>query len=256
MTKSPIYHDGLRALLRIVERAIEQDDSDALEDALVLGRKLDFEQHANINTYINGSMERLASDYDDWFMYNKDQVIEAKRQLEKVAYGDFDEAMRMLENDLYCIDRYRNESDIESNVFRSDFFDNDDRKKWHELRSVMLKYFKVPYSENQNDEIENAMKELREYQQKSYGPLIPTMTATYIKRYANGADGATLKLIWIDGGVRVDTAAPFYEEIDDYFINQSPIKNRQMFIPSCFPESFGEYKLGDTDSVDLFRWEL
>jgi hypothetical protein len=248
----PTLHYDLRALLRVIERAYDQNSVEALDDARDLAGALPPECHENLRTYIGGLLERIRNEERDYRLHTDIDIDEAKEALEKIAYGDFDEAMMKLEYDLRSLDRYRNENEMESRVFRPELFSNEDREKWNELQAVVAEYLPEPFSEENDKALEDAVASLRSYQQRSHGALVPTMTATY----RNGNEGTTVRLAWVDEGLQVATHAPFYEELDDFFINTSPIESRADFLPSRFPKSVGEYKLGGIMSANLFQYEL
>jgi hypothetical protein len=248
----PTSHRTLRALLRTIERAYKQKDIEALHDAYDLTDS-STQDYDEIVEYINGLSERLRNgEYKSYFMYTDDDVAAMKTDLEMLAYGDFDEAMLQLEYDLRSIDRYRGDDELESQVFRPELFADEDRTKWNELWAITMACLDAPGDSEENGLVSGAIAKLRSYQQKSHGPLVPTLTATY--RREN--EGVSVRLAWDDQCLYVETHAPFIVELDEYFINTAPINGIADFTPKCFPERFGEYKLGCVDSANLFKYEL
>jgi hypothetical protein len=247
----PISHRELRALLRVIERASEQKDREALEDAHVLASVMPDEYKTDVREYVNGLSERARDgNYKAYYMYTDGDVEAMRDSLELIAYGNFDEAMQELEYDLRSLDRYSSDQHMSSRVFKPELFTSEDRIIWKELQDIADIYL---HERGEDDEtaIENAVKKLRLYQQKSYGPLIPTMTATY----RNKNEGVSVRLAWYDNCLHVQTHAPFIEEIDEYFITTAPIKDEADFTPACFPDRFDEYALGDTEVTRLFKHE-
>ena len=174
-----------------------------------------------------------------------------------MAYGDFDEAMQDLEYDLRALDTLPEGKSLASDVYDSELFDDEgDNKIWGELRAVALKWAGKRYSEASEREALAAVKKLRGYQQKSYGALVPVITVTYLRKVGDDTVGVGVQAAWIDEGLHITTHAPFYEELDDFFINQSPVESRKMFTPDCFPKSIGGYELSGTTIANLFRHEL
>jgi hypothetical protein len=248
----PSTHRTLRALLRTIERANAQGDIDALKDAYDLAEELT-ENGGLVMEYINGLSERLRDgEYRAYFMYTDQDLDNIKNDLEKEGFGDFDEAMEILEYDLNSIDRYRSIDDMESRVFRPELFEDDDRAIWNTLWANAKSYF----DDNKSDTADNCLGEsimkIRSYQQKSHGPLILTLTASYRTKEA----GVSVCLAWYDDRAHVITHAPFAAELEEYFTSISPVNVVSDFKPECFPANVGEYKLGSISRNSLFRYEL
>ncbi len=250
----PISHNELRAFLQIVEKVVKIGDASLLLDLCALSGLFSYDYMDDVNTYVFGSQERLQFGADtEYRSYGDDDIDEAKKDLEEIAYGDFDEAMSVLESDLNDFPyHYSHMSDI----FRPDYFKADDRKIWDKLRKVIAK----PAAESDQDKLErtakNAVEKLRLYQQKSYGKLIPVMFATYMKQETDDTVGVSVKLAWDNRCLRIITQAPFYAELDDFFINTNPIKRVEFFNKKHLPVEIGGYKLHTADSYNLFRYEM
>jgi hypothetical protein len=248
----PISHRELRALLRIIERAYKEEDSEALDDTYDLVNLLSDEYKTDVQEYISGLIQQTRDgEYKAYHMYTNDSLEAMKDNLEERAFGSFKEAMQEHDYDLRSLDRYSSDQNMSSRVFKPELFTSEDRIIWKELQDIADIYL---HERGEDDEtaIENAVKKLRLYQQKSYGPLIPTMTATY----RNKNEGVSVRLAWYDNCLHVQTHAPFIEEIDEYFITTAPIKDEADFTPACFPDRFDEYALGDTEVTRLFKHEL
>lgn len=252
----PTSHAALRALLRIIERANEQKSIDMLDDARTLIGGAAPGLAYELKEYVIGLRERIQGEDEYYQLQSDDTMSWFKTRLEKTAYGDFDEAMLCLEDDLKGADSCRSESNLQSNEFRPELFDADDRKVWEELRAVVTNAVGCSDSKKQDDELQQAINKLRAYQQKSYGPLIPTMIASYVKKVKNDTSGYSVRLAWVDEGLRVETNAPFYEQLDEFFINQSPVESRRMFTRSCFPRRLDGYDVAGVAEDNLFKHEL
>lgn len=249
----PISHTELRALLRVVERAYARKDIDALNDAFNLANLLPSEYYEDLQTYILGTREWIRyGDEDDYPMYDNADIHEAKETLEMSAYGDFDEAMDALTYDLRGIDRCRSKDSMQSLVFRPELFTDEDRQKWKELLDVALDCLHKPHDSKLERKVEDAVMAIRSYQQRSFGPLVPTLTATYRR----DDEGVSVRLTWFDECLYVTTHATFYEALDEYFITTAPIDGLADFTPDCFPKLIGGHTLGGITSINLFRYEL
>lgn len=255
--QGPPSHEALRALLRIIDRAVERKDKDLLRDIFDLCDRVSPDHAADAEIYVYGLYERSESDIG-YYVHDEKDIAEAQERLEKVAFGDFDEAMSELMYDLGSAIRYRSMDEAGSNIFRSDFFDDGDKVIWNELREVLRRTLVTNgYDEAMEAEADDAIDTLRTYQQKSYGPLIPTMTATYMKRTTEGAprEGVSVRLAWQDDHLEMETYAPFHKELEEYFAN-NPITHIDQFTHACFPEEMMDYELGDVADARLFAYEL
>lgn len=213
----------------------------------------------DLQVYVIGLRQLAAEEKPIYYRtYDDENISVAKTNIERCAYGDFDEAMADLEKDLMYYDRSRGEDPFLTDIYRSEYFGSDeDRAIWNELREVLNKWGRVgTYDSAADNAVHDAVERLRDYQQKSYGALVPTMTGTYIKKSSEGSHGVGVRLAWVDECLRVTTRAPFYEELDDFFIYQSPVESRKMFTPECFPKNIGGYVLMGVSSNNLFEYEL
>ncbi len=250
----PISHDALRAFLQAIEKVIKIGDESLLWDLCVIGGLFPYDYTDEICTYTYGSQERLQCGADsEYRSYSDDAIDDAKKELEEIAYGDFDEAMSVLESDL---DDFPYHYSHRSDIFRPDYFETDDRKIWDKLRQVIAK----PADESDQDKLEKTAKaaitKLRTYQQKSYGKMVPVIFATYMKQDSDDTVGVSVKLAWDNRCLRIMTPAPFYAELDDFFINTNPIKRLENFDEKHMPVEIGGYKLHTADIHHLFRYEF
>lgn len=243
----PMSHESLRSLLEIVEKALELGDENLLHNISILSDYIELDS-SDIHTYIRGKYERLPYENDEYPLYSDKEIESAKERLEKKAYGNFDEGMWILERDLLQIPFHK---EIESNVFRPEFFNEEDRRIWESLRQVLIAQ---PYAnqETWEKEAKAAYDSLRLYQQKSYGALIPIMIATYKKE----AEGVSVRLAWIDKALVVTTKALFYKELDEYLTHTNPIKSAADFTQDHLPQYIGQYTRESVEYDSLFRYEL
>lgn len=248
----PSSHRELRALLRTIERAYEQKDNDALQDAYDLAVALVKNENDEVVEYISGLSERLRNDYTGHYcMYTDEDIAAMKEPLDRQAYGDFNEAMLALQYDLQSIDRYASESDIEARIFKPEYFNNEDRAKWTELYGVantLLHETKVTIGDNS---VARAVSKLRDYQQRSYGPLVPTITASYRR----DDEGFSISVTWLDNEIVIAPYSPFHDELNKYF-DEHPVTAPDNFTPKCLPKSINGYELRTTSCAKVFRYEL
>lgn len=244
----PVSHEPLRALLEIVEKALDLRDDRLLNNISVLGDYVE-PDNPDVHAYLWGEYERLAYDRDEYAtMYSDKDIKEVKKYLEKEAYGNFDEAMWALERDLLHVPFQK---ELESNVFRPEFFNKEDRRMWESLRQVLISQ---PHTNHDAwaKEAEDAYKSLRVYQQKSYGALLPIMMATYRRE----AVGFSVRLAWIDNALDVALQTPFYKELSEYLVHTNPIKSVTDFTQDCLPQHIGRYTREAVEYDSLFRYEL
>lgn len=244
----------------LVEKALKYQDEELLDYAADLIDVAEYDNKADLRTYIFGTKDRLSKNdcayrHGRYCCYSDESVRGAKRQLEQAAYGDFNEAMQVLERDLFN-DSYGDA--IESDIYRPNLFSEKDKKLWECLRQPLKVSVVDSDGEKRGIAIMKAYNALRADRQKVCGPLIPVMYAFYIKRANGESVGVTVRLIWDDGCVRVDTCAdvPFYKELDAFFIETNPIKSLDDFNEDHLPRQIGEYLLDGVDAYSMFCYEL
>lgn len=236
-------------MLRLVKSAVDRSDASSLDDLRTIAENDD-----TLYDYISAQHERLIKEERSYYIYDDETFASLTSELEKIGFGDFDEAMMALEYDLNSLERYRDASEVRSNIFRPELFNQDDRVIWTELRKIVTEhdYKKRPA----DDDNCAAVEQLRTYQQKSFGPLVPVMIATYIDDASGKKHGVSVQLSWTNNHLYVQTAAPFAKELDDYFANKASIKTVQDFTEKSLPATIGDYVLSYVSSMDLFEYEL
>lgn len=248
----PVSHEDLRALLSMVEKAIEKDDLELIGNLQIISHLISSE-HEDVRIYMCGEYDKLAGENNEYRMYDDDDIKISKDYLEKLAYGDFNEAMWALEHDLKNVS-HTNSRD--SDIFKSDYFADNDREIWEELRQVIIN----PKTDKNDDDLEieaaDALCRLREYQQKSYGPLVPVMFVNYVKNEKDNRIGISFRLAWIDNHVHVQAEMPYRRELDDFFTNKNPISDVADFNKDNIPKAIDGYKLESVDDYKLFYYEL
>lgn len=252
-TTGPISHRDLRAFLDIAKKAIELGDISLLGNLQTISYLVEPENNQDVQDYINGESDRLASIDGEYRMYDDDDIKNAKDALGKVAYGDFNEAMLALEHDLKNIS-YANK--LSSDIFKPEYFSENDRIIWEKLRSVATLLLGNKDGEISGQGSTDALRDLRQYQQKTYGSLIPVIFATYIKDEEQNKTGATVRLAWVDNEIHIQASAPFDRELDDFITNKHPTKSVTDFNQGNLPKIIGGYKLDSADRYDMFCYEL
>lgn len=250
----PVSHASLRALLAIIDSAVARADTATLAYAYDLIPPLDGDVRTNCSVYINGLIGVLEQDDAGYAQCSEEEITAARLSLDHTAYGNFDEAMHALDHDLLALDPHV-AIDPASDAFRPEFFDADDRAIWDELRLVITNYQANP-SGDYTLEAYMAHQRLREYQQKSYGPLLPTMVATYLRRTGKDTEGVSARLAWVDETLNVASAEPLAVLLKDHFARKHPITTHDEFVETCFPKMIGDYTLMDVSRSDMYRYEL
>lgn len=248
----PKSHRELQALLRVIDRAYEQKELPGLEDAYDLAELLTEYKEA-LTEYIGGLANRVREGEDDsYFLYSEHDISAMRAELERQAYGDFDEAVEALAYDLNSLDRYQSVDDMEARVYRPEFFAANDRQKWDEWWQLAVDCLDHSYDSEADSRVGRALLAIRHYQQKSYGPLVPTLVATY----RAGSEGLSVSLAWFDDALHIASNAPLHAELRAYLTNVSPVTNVSEFTPECLPKYISGYELRTVSEAKLFRYEL
>lgn len=248
---SPPDNCKLRAFLVLVDDFLQKQDKDRFEAVSDLSKELIHEDDC-LKTFVTAVRERIYYPDEQYRICSDEEFGSIRVDLQKRAYGDFDEAMEALESDLRQVDPTIKRDYFATDVFRPELFENSsDRRKWSELHSVLMKW-RSDTSKDYTQEANRAIRLLRVYQQKTYGPLVPVISATYRK----GNEGYSVSMAWIDTRLCVKTYAPFYESMDDYFIHKKPVRSMQEFNVSMLPHNLDGYVLQDTVTRYLFVYEF
>jgi len=247
----------LRAALVMIEKAQSYKDRDLMDSVyeVVYELPVSTQSGPTLRNYLIGVSERVGKT-DGYFVVDDQTLREDRRTLMTQAYGDFKEALIALDSDLLSIDPTIRGRDVESDIFHPLYFSNDaERHAWRKYRTILEAWQKSP-STDFTKEAEETRLNLRAYMQTYFGPLVPVMTATYVHQTEKGKQGYTVRLIWKEDCLTVTTTAPFYEELDNYFIEQHPVSGMIDFNERALPKEIGGFTLMDVDSLNLFAHEL
>lgn len=250
---TPPDHKTLRAFIELIDLGLEQKSEPSLRNIhTVLNGSADVtaDEKLLITTTICGYMDLIRGG-DYYNIHSKASVDGARDRLDRAAYGDFNEAMYFLEADLRGLDPTI-PREILSDIFKPEYFSDDQRRLWHKLRKPVEDYVKNPTEDVYAEAVETS-DELRNYQQSFYGPLLPTMSAGYISD--NGTDGATVQLAYADPVLIVKAAGPLKEGIDVYFADH-PVQSIEGFVESAVPRRIGGFTLTEIVSSRQFRYEI
>ncbi|MBL8160261.1 hypothetical protein JNJ66_07455 [Candidatus Saccharibacteria bacterium] len=251
--RHPIYRHSLRALLRLIEKGQELQDSQFLRDTSDILDNLVYENYDNWTTYMSAIQDRVGNDEEDEMYVSDEEMSTARQSIDEQIFGDFDEAMITLEQDLRGLP-WRDS--LDSDAFKPDYFAADDRKIWDELREVAKRYIGVRDTDAAEAATEDAIVRLRRYLQKLYGPLIPVMIATYSKAENVRTVGYSVRLAWLDGKLDITTSAPFCAKFTNYVMKIKPITRPESFTAEHVPQKIDGFELGSVDCYQLFRYEL
>lgn len=246
----PPDYSHLRALLRLVQKAIDTQDTEALKEYELIARGLNVSSdiHTNLRTYLFGSLEQIGGGQSGYWMYDAESIALSHNTLQRVAFGTFTEAIHDLKLD---IQQYSYREERWSDQYNPEYFDSDDRKIWDEARTVLDTYDGT-WSDEADDATDDVVRRINVYMQKYYGPLIPIMGAVY----RHDQHSASVRLAWVDEALQVTTYAPFAEAIEEYFAQAHPITSVDDFKSEVYPEQIAGYKREDVTSASLFRHEL
>lgn len=250
----PVSHSSLRALLAIIDSAVARGDSITLEYAYDLIPPFDGDVRTSCAIYIRGLIESIEHSDREYAIYSEEDITAARLSLDQVAFGDFDEAMYALDRDLMALDPHV-AVDASSDAFRPEFFDSDNQTIWHELRQVIINY-KADPARDFTLEAFVAHQRLREYQQKSYGPLLPTMVATYLCHIHGIAEGMSARFAWVDDTLNIEAAEPLAGLLNEYFAGDDQVVAAEQFNEEMLPRIVGEFHLMNAASSTMYRYEL
>lgn len=164
----PVRRDGLRAYVEIIEKARELKDQTLFKSAryfynLVQSENADLPDKL-IQDYTTGTEERLTGYFEERYaLYRDAEMDKLIDSMKRFAYGDPVEAFMDLEYDFNSPIR-----ELASDVFRSEYFDSEDRKLWDDARALLKK--KSGSYEEMDDEIA-VLYRLRLHLQKYLGEL-------------------------------------------------------------------------------------
>lgn len=243
----PVSHSELRAWLEITEKALKLKDIKLLENLSILSSLFDDEYRRDAFVYSRALLERLEKHKKDvYYVYDDETVELSKDALYRKAYGDFNEAMAAIERDLT---RYPADSKCESDAFKPEYFDEEDRKIWDELRKVSINLdYDIP--DNRNDKY---VKKLRKHQEKSYGPQIPVLYASYISR--DNQRGVTLNVAFVNGKLEISAEKKIKKLLEAHFSNL-PITTSKELTKIILPKTLDYYSLVSVNKDYLFEYEL
>lgn len=180
----PIPRDDLRNTLLIIEKGKQYKDTAILKAILNVAFYMPSSNHMlyeYLQIYQGGLYERLLEDDAEYYLYDESDIAQAQEELYKRAYGDFKEAMWLLEQDFRGIINHR-ERDFYSDIIQPDYFTEEQRSIWNTFRKNILAA-KNNSSEDSSQEAKHALEKLRTYLQGIYGPLIETAAETKLFRY-------------------------------------------------------------------------
>lgn len=255
----PQNHKTLRAILALINSATGRGDAESLKHVSEIlydnPPALSAEDNKNLAVLICGNVDKINNSM--YRMFTNKDIEEVSATLQKQAYGDFNEALHLLAQDLRSLDlTIKRESN--SDIFKSEFFTPEEQEVWNLLRKPIGDFEANPTVEAINS-AKIALDKLRLHQQSFYGHLIPTISASYLKEPENPKDnttGVTVVVAYDDPTIIVNTFAPFAPELDEYIIDKLPLDSDQDFNVSILPKSIGGYNLVDHYSVNLFMYEI
>ncbi len=254
---SPPSHQELRNAIALLKRGRELNDGSIIDNTLSLARstyEIDASIYALLVTYSDTPLSSAGEDVY-YSLHSPEDRKEAETELIRLAYGDFNEALHLLQQDLFNLDPTINRGEPFSDIFDANYFTPEQQKLWNELRQPVEDSRNNP-GQDFTKEAMGAFRKLRHHQQQVYGQLLPTMVATYLSNGEEESRGVSIQLIWDDPTLIVNSQAPFNVDLDEYFINTHPVESLRDFIPSAFPQTINDYTLQDVTSENLFRYEL
>lgn len=168
----PIPRDDLRNTLLIIEKGRQYKDTDILEAILNVAFYMPSSNHMlyeYLQIYQGGIYERLVSNDRHQYLYADHDMAQAKEELYRRAYGDFKEALWLLEQDLRAITTHSPSSHY-SDVIQSQYFTNTQRATWEVYRNVVVATRNKP-GIHYVKKAKQALYELRLFLQSLYGQL-------------------------------------------------------------------------------------
>lgn len=253
----PQLNDSLRTVLNALNRALELKDSSLTTDIIDLANRLDDldeETIEDLATYGYGTIENNQETNDsDYSIYTPSDVERAKKSLEKIAYGNFNEAMLFLEHDLSDIDPTIKREEKYSNVFNADFFTKKQQKVWNELRKPVVEHEKYPNKDLTNEAMAS-VKKLRDYQQNYYGQLQPVGIVSYVKIVNGDTHGFTARIVNKDGSLELTEPNDNTEDLNQYLKTLG--KQRRNPKQWKIPKEINGYIHTNTEIEFLFPFEI
>lgn len=248
----PPTYQHLRALLKLTENAIGRKDLDDLAHLYEINYAIDSDWSDNMRIYIVGSIESIQG--EDYSMYTTEEIGEVKESLTRLAYGNFDEAMATLYNDLSNCGYTDSKG---SDIFQNKYFSKAEGKIWRELRRVLndCRENTLPHTKKFDNTIDQAIDKLRHYQQKSYGGLIPTIIGTY-RSIAPNQTGVSFRLLWRNDCLEIDTPTELHKKFQKLVLKQNKITSKDSFKIDNLPKVIEGRELESADTSELFLYEI
>lgn len=162
----------LRALLFAIERSKKHKDTDLLYKLKNLAPEGTF---TDVHIVVQDAAQEI--DKEDYRTYDKESVGEARQKLDELAYGNFLEACQHLEYDLRAQMFMNHKNGPDSDEFRSEFFNKDERKIWEKCRREIKRIQTSNITSEDNSH--ELLSELRLFLERYYGPQIPVTFIGY-----------------------------------------------------------------------------
>ncbi|MGH7217987.1 MAG: hypothetical protein ACREGE_00875 [Candidatus Microsaccharimonas sp.] len=126
-----VSHDDLRNTLQIIERAWHYKDVTILQAILGVALHMPSSTHAlyeHLQVYQGGLLERITEKNPRYYLYSDAAVTDAKKELYRCAFGDFNEALWLLK---YKSQRAAESSVNVSSIIRPEYFTEKQRMDWN-----------------------------------------------------------------------------------------------------------------------------
>lgn len=254
----PESRQWLRAVLVLIESAKSRGDIAGLFAMKIVCQKIGTLEPL-LRAYCDALAERVDDPEERYAQCSHERFDKLQKELHAAAYGNFYEALHVLEGDLRLLanGQYPTRN---YQTLKTSYFTTDQLRMWRNLSEPLSLHFEL--NPGPDDIVclpdyitaaNNALTSLREHQQAQYGLLVPVLTATYIDE---SAGQVLVRLAWQQDQVIVTTDAPFKNDAIDWFISTHPIYTRDDFTPSVFPEQFGSYRLSEAAHDNLFAYEM
>lgn len=241
MTKSPMPNNTyLRTLLEVLDRATRQKDTELLSDLPKLSIGLSPEQQSAFYIVCTRAKEEIEG--SSYHLHDDKNVSTSVTALQKAAYGNFVEAAHVLYTDMTS---WRiGEDTLDSDIFKSELFDKNDRLVWESVRREVQSYKDdARYSEDIK-----AIETLRRHLQKYHGPLVPVQHYTYIKDSPTDEQaGFSFRVYTYNEALHV-TGHPRYTNALKEAIQSSQSNEA--------PKVLQDLSLQDQSTLSLFHYEL
>lgn len=251
----PPDNSALRSTLYLIDLAADQSDTETVRHVANLALSSEeTEVDTDLDTILIALMNFTPED-DYYRVYRKEDVDTARMRLDRIAYGNFYEAIDYLTSD---IQRYGKPKSLKSDVFRPELFevDKEDIDLWNRMRSLTKEQADSDYSPASDKLQEKAIKEIRLHMQKYYGKLIPVVTTSYTNQTEEGSSGHSAKFWYQDSSLETRTGAPFHEKLRNHLLRSQPFTTSEDFDPNSLPEDIDGNILSSINVGSLFQYEL